>query len=179
MWLSLFPDLNSSMILRNNSDCVKNLWEIPPQSSSISRTLVTPTWLHKSNPAPLLLLRLYSLSLFFKIYFWQYCVACGIFVPWPGIEPTSLVLEALSLSHWTAREVFRFYDLLNILPLLNLSTLWFQNNTQSPISSRIFFPFCLFSDLVKSLLSSFISWLFCLSVDASLGLLIILICLRP
>ena len=32
-------------------------------------------------------------------------VACGILVPQPGIEPVSPALEALSLNHWTAREV--------------------------------------------------------------------------
>ena len=32
-------------------------------------------------------------------------MACGILVPWPGIEPMSLALEAWSLNHWTTREV--------------------------------------------------------------------------
>ena len=31
--------------------------------------------------------------------------ACRIFVPRPGMEPTSPALEARSLNHWTAREV--------------------------------------------------------------------------
>ena len=30
---------------------------------------------------------------------------CGILLPWPGIEPVPLVLEAQSLNHWTIREV--------------------------------------------------------------------------
>ena len=34
-------------------------------------------------------------------------VACEILVPPPGMEPTSLVLEAQSLNHWTAREIPR------------------------------------------------------------------------
>ena len=38
------------------------------------------------------------------VFFFCY-TAYGIFVPQPGIEPTSLVLEAQSLNHWTAREV--------------------------------------------------------------------------
>ena len=42
-----------------------------------------------------------SLSFFFL---WLCHVACGILVPWPGIEPTQSALEARSLSHWTARE---------------------------------------------------------------------------
>ena len=31
--------------------------------------------------------------------------ACGILVPWPGIEPASFPLEAHRLNHWTARDV--------------------------------------------------------------------------
>ena len=32
--------------------------------------------------------------------FWLHCVACGILVPQPGIEPASPAVEALSLNHW-------------------------------------------------------------------------------
>ena len=38
------------------------------------------------------------------LLFWPHCVACGILVPWPGIEPVPPALEAWSPSHWTARE---------------------------------------------------------------------------
>ena len=31
----------------------------------------------------------------------------GILVPQPGTEPVPLAVEALSLNHWTAREVLR------------------------------------------------------------------------
>ena len=31
--------------------------------------------------------------------------ACGILVPWPGIEPMPPAVDAQSLNHWTAREV--------------------------------------------------------------------------
>ena len=34
-------------------------------------------------------------------------MAFGILVPQPGIEPGPLAVEALSLNHWTAREVLR------------------------------------------------------------------------
>ena len=43
--------------------------------------------------------------IFFIFIFWPHCKACGILVPWPGIEPTPTALEAWSLNHWTAREV--------------------------------------------------------------------------
>ena len=38
-------------------------------------------------------------------FFWPHCMACGILVPSPGIEPTSPALEVWSLNHWTTREV--------------------------------------------------------------------------
>ena len=41
----------------------------------------------------------------FKKLFWPHCMSCGILVPWPGIEPMSLAVEAQSLNHWTTREV--------------------------------------------------------------------------
>ena len=31
-------------------------------------------------------------------------MACGILVPWPGMEPTAPAVVAQSLNHWTARE---------------------------------------------------------------------------
>ena len=37
------------------------------------------------------------------LFFW--CVACGILVPQPEIEPTPPAVEAQSLTHWTTRKV--------------------------------------------------------------------------
>ena len=42
-----------------------------------------------------------SLSLFFLPCF----TACGIFIPWSGIESVCPAVEAQSLNHWTMREV--------------------------------------------------------------------------
>ena len=36
------------------------------------------------------------------------CVACGVLVPQPGIEPVPPALEAWSLSHWTSGEIPHF-----------------------------------------------------------------------
>ena len=41
-----------------------------------------------------------SLSYFFLAMPW----ACGILIPWPGIEPGSLAMKAQNPNHWTARE---------------------------------------------------------------------------
>ena len=50
--------------------------------------------------------------------------ACGILVPWSGIEPVPTVLSAQTLNHWTTREV-------PVKPLLLLLLLiflfWFPN----------------------------------------------------
>ena len=35
-------------------------------------------------------------------FFWPCCVAYGILVPRPGIEPMAPAVEVQSLSHWTA-----------------------------------------------------------------------------
>ena len=57
----------------------------------------------------------YGHNFFFKVFIWLcwfLAVACRIFscgmwdlILWPGIKPTSPVLGAWSLSHWTTREV--------------------------------------------------------------------------
>ena len=47
--------------------------------------------------------------LFFKQKFLFYLfgrAACGILVPWPGIEPTPPAVEVQSLNHWTTKEVW-------------------------------------------------------------------------
>ena len=39
------------------------------------------------------------------LLFWPPCMACGILVPRPGIEPMHPAVEVPSPNHWTAREV--------------------------------------------------------------------------
>ena len=51
--------------------------------------------------------------MFFFFLFFSLCrVACGILVPWPGIEPTPPTLEAWSLTHWNVREIPHKYSYL-------------------------------------------------------------------
>ena len=47
-----------------------------------------------------MIIRVFVFVFFFA--FWLHRAACGILVPRPGTEPKS---PALSLNHWTAREV--------------------------------------------------------------------------
>ena len=57
-----------------------------------------------------------KISLFFFLIFAD-PRSCGILVPWPGIEPMLHVVDALSLNHWTTREVLQF--LINAPCLIN------------------------------------------------------------
>lgn len=41
--------------------------------------------------------------------FWPHCVTCGILIPWLGIKPTPLALEAQNLNHLTTRKVPLFF----------------------------------------------------------------------
>ena len=42
--------------------------------------------------------------LLFSFFFWLCCMACGILVPQPGIEPMPPAVEDQGLSHWLARK---------------------------------------------------------------------------
>ena len=59
--------------------------------------------------------------LLYFIIFWPCHTACGILVPWPGVEPLPPAVEAWSPNHWTTREAPRtslllLPDLLFICP---------------------------------------------------------------
>ena len=43
-------------------------------------------------------------------FFWPSCIAGGILVPGPGIEPMPSAAKAWSPTHWTAREVPLFLN---------------------------------------------------------------------
>ena len=49
------------------------------------------------------------------IYFWPCSAACGILVPWPGIEPAPSAVKARSPNHWTTRELLHLFILLSSL----------------------------------------------------------------
>ena len=48
---------------------------------------------------------LFLVFCFLFLIFWPRCAACGILVPWSGLEPASPALGEQSLNHWTDREV--------------------------------------------------------------------------
>ena len=43
----------------------------------------------------------FNVLYFIFIFSWSCCVACGVLVPWPRIEPAPLELEGWILNHWT------------------------------------------------------------------------------
>ena len=74
--------------------------------------------------------------IFFKkgsYLFGPHHMACGILVPWPGIEPMPPALEARSPNHWTTREV--------LLSVVFLFIFFF--NLELTNKSRSLFPPCL------------------------------------
>ena len=48
---------------------------------------------------------------FLFVCFWLCHAACGILVPWPGIEPGAPEVEVWNPNHWTTREFPRMYIL--------------------------------------------------------------------
>ena len=46
--------------------------------------------------------------LFIFSFFWPCHTACGILVPWPGIELRPLAVKEWSTNHWTTREFLKF-----------------------------------------------------------------------
>ena len=64
---------------------------------------------------PLVLTQIGEITLMFYLFIFYPCPsACGILVPWPGIEPSAPVVEVWSLNHWTAREVHHGWDLTSV-----------------------------------------------------------------
>ena len=68
----------------------------------------SPDWI-ESESLGVRLGHQYSYSNFFFVG--AQCVACKIFVPWPGVKPA---VEARNPNHWTSREVPGVHTLENI-----------------------------------------------------------------
>ena len=47
--------------------------------------------------------KLSSLAFYFVLLFFGHTAACGLLVPWSGIEPVSLEVEVGSPNDWTTR----------------------------------------------------------------------------
>ena len=47
----------------------------------------------------------------FNLFIWLHCAACGILVPWPGIEPWPSAVKVWSPNPWTTREFPIFKNL--------------------------------------------------------------------
>ena len=53
--------------------------------------------------------KIFQKLLLFVCLLWAHCVACGILVPWPGIEPRSSAVRMQCPNHWATREFPRNY----------------------------------------------------------------------
>ena len=56
-------------------------------------------------PTSVLLTLTAHVKITWGVFFFFFFFACGILVPWPGIEPVLTALKECSLNHWTVREI--------------------------------------------------------------------------
>ena len=92
---SLHSYLEKEMATHSSTLAWRIPWrEEPGRLQSMGSQRVGHDW-----ATSLSLFTLHSYSYLF-IYFFPHHMACGIFIPWPGIKPVSLALEARSLNHW-------------------------------------------------------------------------------
>ena len=89
----------------------------PYKHRGVSRGAANGAWVHRASPGRgseqphwgLQAISLDDLSLIcssasFFFFFWLRCSACGILVPWPGIESPPSAVKVPSPNHWTTRE---------------------------------------------------------------------------
>ena len=102
------------------STCCLNQFELGFLWFGVKSILTHPL---SMNQFYLEILELAFLLLFlFYLFFWLCCMACGILVPRPRIEPVPPAVEAWSPNHWTARK---FPDLAFLfLSQVALNTEW-------------------------------------------------------
>ena len=63
------------------------------------------TWLSNSHFSCIYIYKHIKFLCMYKFYIYRLCHrACGILVPWPGIEPTRCTVKVWSPNHWTVRE---------------------------------------------------------------------------
>ena len=111
------------------------------------------------------------------VVFWPCHEACRVLVPQPGIEPMPPAVEAWSLNHWTAREVWGpgfLRSLIHHRPILLLkcnknelpeqgNAAWMQRQCQTAVkvpNCLLFFFFfgCVGSSLLRGLSLVVVSW---------------------
>lgn len=84
-----------------------------------------------------------SLLLVF-VFFWPWHMACGILVPWPGIEPASPAVEAQTLNHWTTSKVPSFFILFDFSSIYHTPSFSELSSSVSVPNTllNILLPFC-------------------------------------
>ena len=109
----------------------KNIFRICTKSSILwsQRRKLTLNWKWVKN--------LNIINNYYYFSFWPYHAACGLLVPWPGIEPMLPAVEAWSPIHWTTREVSELNSILCTPSRLEYQTYQFSS-VQSLSRIRLF-----------------------------------------
>ena len=78
-------------------------------------------------------------------------MACGIFVPWPGIKTSPPALEVQNFNHWTTREVPRLPNLFTFCPIcyiifslffsLSRQIAFFPESLKTKLTSCLFYNY--------------------------------------
>ena len=98
----------------------------PPSSSSSPLSHLPMLLIILNNSSHPVLVRVSSSCIKIFFFFWPPCMACGILVPWPGIEPEPTTVKVRSLVQWTAGEfpVPRTFLSIWILTSTRLEFMW-------------------------------------------------------
>ena len=64
----------------------------------------------------------FCFSVHIFLFFLLQGAVCRILIPWPGMEPVLPAVEALSLNHWTAKEVLSLLLLTEFFCVFSLVT---------------------------------------------------------
>ena len=85
-----------------------SFWDKPPDTSnliSIKNTFLFPETFQEFYFLTFFCFFFFNFFFFFFFFFFLLCcAACGILVPWLGMEPTPSAVEVQSPSRWTTRE---------------------------------------------------------------------------
>ena len=85
--------------------CLENPTDRGTWRATVHGVCKRQTRLNNNNKRPQRLYAFLIIIFEFLLIYWLRLTACGILVPRPGIKSVAPGVEALSLSHWSTREV--------------------------------------------------------------------------
>ena len=106
---SCLPRLGAGFLMEQRGPLLGRHRASPRGSTKLKFIVATTATVRKVStelPAVDTLSRAVLTLLHFRLFFfWPRCMACGILVSQPGMEPLLPAVETQSLNHWIAREV--------------------------------------------------------------------------